>query len=167
MRSLGWDMKLNLDGIYSVPLDYGVQAVMKICDEPKYVLRTVDFSTHTQNHVQSSRRQYENASNNKSEDGVAHSYSMIGFCVWTDLQKMTANKSIRNLTRQIPSIGYTHRFSRCLSLALMITILSTSFLPRQRCADIRYILLHLNAPIAFTVFIHRINAVLLLWPFST
>lgn len=44
MRSLGWDMKVNLDGIYSVPLDYGVQAVMKIVDEPKYVLRTVDFS---------------------------------------------------------------------------------------------------------------------------
>ncbi|GLD99411.1 hypothetical protein PINS_up008130 [Pythium insidiosum] len=44
MRSLGWDMKVNLDGIYSVPLDYGVQAVMKICDDPKYVLRTVDFS---------------------------------------------------------------------------------------------------------------------------
>ena len=43
MRSLGWDMKVNLDGIYSVPLDYGVQAVMKICDEPKYVLRTVQF----------------------------------------------------------------------------------------------------------------------------
>lgn len=37
-------MKVNLDGIYSVPLDYGVQAVMKICDEPQYVLRTVDFS---------------------------------------------------------------------------------------------------------------------------
>ncbi|DBA00020.1 TPA: hypothetical protein N0F65_002023 [Lagenidium giganteum] len=47
MRSLGWDMKVNLDGIYSVPLDYGVQAVMKICDEPKYTLRTVDFSAHT------------------------------------------------------------------------------------------------------------------------
>ncbi|KAF1328360.1 hypothetical protein FI667_g7011, partial [Globisporangium splendens] len=45
MRSLGWDMKVNLDGIYSVPLDYGVQAVMKIVDEPKYVLRTVDFSS--------------------------------------------------------------------------------------------------------------------------
>jgi NAD+ kinase len=44
MRSLGWDMKVNIDGIYSVPLDYGVQAVMKIVDEPKYVLRTVDFS---------------------------------------------------------------------------------------------------------------------------
>ncbi|CAI5746738.1 unnamed protein product [Peronospora destructor] len=44
MRSLGWDMKVNIDGIYSVPLDYGVQAVMKITDEPKYVLRTVDFS---------------------------------------------------------------------------------------------------------------------------
>ncbi|TMW56602.1 hypothetical protein Poli38472_006612 [Pythium oligandrum] len=43
MRSLGWDMKLNLDGIYSVPLDYGVQAVMKIVDEPKYMLRTVEF----------------------------------------------------------------------------------------------------------------------------
>lgn len=46
MRSLGWDMKVNLDGIYSVPLDYGVQAVMKICDEPKYMLRTVDFSSN-------------------------------------------------------------------------------------------------------------------------
>lgn len=44
MRSLGWDMRVTLDGIYSVPLDYGVQAVMKVCDEPKYVLRTVDFS---------------------------------------------------------------------------------------------------------------------------
>lgn len=45
MRSLGWDMKVFIDGIYSVPLDYGVQAVMKIVDEPKYVLRTVDFSS--------------------------------------------------------------------------------------------------------------------------
>ena len=44
MRSLGWDMRVNIDGIYSVPLDYGVQAVMKIDDGPKYVLRTVDFS---------------------------------------------------------------------------------------------------------------------------
>ncbi|CAH0475704.1 unnamed protein product [Peronospora belbahrii] len=44
MRSLGWDMRVNIDGIYSVPLDYGVQAVMKIADEPKYVLRTVNFS---------------------------------------------------------------------------------------------------------------------------
>ncbi|KAI9914543.1 hypothetical protein PsorP6_008394 [Peronosclerospora sorghi] len=44
MRSLGWDMKVTIDGIYSVPLDYGVQAVMKIVDEPKYVLRTVDFT---------------------------------------------------------------------------------------------------------------------------
>ncbi|RHY12505.1 hypothetical protein B5M09_004416 [Aphanomyces astaci] len=44
MRSLGWDMKVNLDGLYSVPLNYGVQAVMKICTEPQYALRTVDFS---------------------------------------------------------------------------------------------------------------------------
>lgn len=44
MRSLGWDMKVNIDGIYSVPLDYGVQAVMKIVDEPKYALHTVDFN---------------------------------------------------------------------------------------------------------------------------
>ncbi|EQC34352.1 hypothetical protein SDRG_08124 [Saprolegnia diclina VS20] len=47
MRSLGWDMKVNLDGLYSVPLNYGVQAVMKICTEPQYVLRTVDFSRST------------------------------------------------------------------------------------------------------------------------
>lgn len=45
VRSLGWDMKVFIDGIYSVPLDYGVQAVMKVADEPKYVLRTVDFSS--------------------------------------------------------------------------------------------------------------------------
>ncbi|RHY32072.1 hypothetical protein DYB32_002904 [Aphanomyces invadans] len=45
MRSLGWDMKVNLDGLYSVPLNYGVQAVMKICTEPQYALRTVDFTT--------------------------------------------------------------------------------------------------------------------------
>lgn len=46
MRSLGWDMRVNLDGIYSVPLDYGVQAVMKIGDEPKHLLRTVEFLTN-------------------------------------------------------------------------------------------------------------------------
>ncbi|CAK5179887.1 unnamed protein product [Aphanomyces euteiches] len=50
MRSLGWDMKVNLDGLYSVPLNYGVQAVMKICTEPQYVLRTVDFSPHDSRH---------------------------------------------------------------------------------------------------------------------
>lgn len=43
MRSLGWDVRLHLDGIYSTPLEYGVQAVMRIGNEPNYQLRTVEF----------------------------------------------------------------------------------------------------------------------------
>lgn len=43
LRSLGWDVRLHLDGIYSIPLEYGVQAVMKIGTNPHYALQTVEF----------------------------------------------------------------------------------------------------------------------------
>ena len=43
VRSLGWDVHLHLDGIFSIPLEYGVHAVMKIGNESHHKLRTVEF----------------------------------------------------------------------------------------------------------------------------
>lgn len=48
MKSLGWDVRLSIDGIYHQPLEYGVEVVMKIMDTPECVLQSLEFDPDVQ-----------------------------------------------------------------------------------------------------------------------